>query len=177
MQTRILVAYASKYGSTKEVAEAIADTLQENGLVADLKPIRDVKSLEEYTAVVLGAPIYIIHLHKDAHKFLSCHHEALEKMPVAVFALGPLTSEEEEWKEAKIQLDKDLAKFPWFGPVEIKIFGGKFDPKNLHFPDSLLVKLPASPLHNAPAIDIRDWTAIRAWANNLSSKFQPALQQ
>jgi len=177
MQTRILVAYASKYGSTKEVAESISETLHENDLEVDLKPMREVKSLKEYTAVALGAPLYMIHFHKDAHSFLSRHHEALTKLPVAFFALGPLSNEEEEWKEVRIQLDKDLAKFPWFRPVEIKIFGGKFDPKNLRFPDNLLARLPASPIHDMPASDIRDWTAIRAWANSLVYHFQPVLPQ
>jgi len=59
MQIKVLVAYASKYGSTQEVAEKIAATLRENDLLVDLKPIREVKPLEEYTAIVLGAPLYI----------------------------------------------------------------------------------------------------------------------
>ena len=48
------------------------------------------------------------------------------------------------------------------------MFGGKYDPVKLRFPDSLLAKLPASPLHQAPASDARDWTAIRAWASDLA---------
>jgi len=117
MQTRVLVAYASKYGSTQEVAEAIADTLRENGLSADLEPMRELKSLEEYTAVVLGAPLYMVHWHKDAHKFLSWHREALTNLPVAVFTLGPLDDKEEEWKEVRSQLEKEFAKFSWLKPV------------------------------------------------------------
>lgn len=112
-----------------------------------------------------------MHWHKDAHVFLSRHHEALTKLPVAVFALGPLSDEEEEWKEVRAQLDKELAKFPWLRPVDIEVFGGKFDPHNLHFTDNLLVKLPASPLHNVPASDVRDWKAIRAWASSLATQF------
>lgn len=177
MQTKVLVAYASKYGSTQEVAEAIADTLRENGLSVDLEPMKELKSLEEYTAVVLGAPLYMIHWHKDAHKFLSWHREALTNLPVAVFALGPLDDKEEEWKEVRSQLDKELAKFSWLKPVAVEVFGGKFDPEKLRFPDSLIARLPASPLHNMPASDIRDWAAIRAWARSLAARFQPALPQ
>jgi len=177
MKTRVLVAYASKYGSTKEVAESIADTLKENGLAVDLKPSREVRSLEEYTAVVLGAPLYMIHWHKDAHKFLSWHRETLINLPVAVFALGPLDDKEEEWKEVRSQLEKELAKFSWLKPVAVEVFGGKFDPKNLRFPDNLLARLPASPIHDMPARDTRDWDAIRAWARSLASRFQPVLPE
>ena len=177
MQTRVLVAYATKYGSTKEVAEAIADTMRENGLAVDIEPMREVKSLEEYTAVVLGAPLYMLHWHKDAHHFLSWHREAFTKLPVAVFALGPWHDKEDEWKEVRAELDKELTKFPWFKPFAIEIFGGKFDPDKLRFPENLLAKLPASPIKNAPASDIRDWEAIRAWASSLASQFRSALPQ
>jgi menaquinone-dependent protoporphyrinogen oxidase len=177
MQTRVLVAYSSKYGSTQEVAEAIAETLRENGLKVDLEPVKEVKSLEEYTAVLLGAPLYMLHWLKDVRSFLSRHREALTKRPVAIFSLGPLHDNEEELKEVRSQLDKELAKFPWLTPIDIEIFGGKFDPEKLRFPDSLIARLPASPLHNMPASDVRDWTAIRTWASNLATRFQPALPQ
>ena len=175
MQIKVLVAYASKYGSTQEVAGAIAATLRESGLVVDLEPMREVKALEEYTAVVLGAPLYMLRWHKEARGFLSRHREALKERPVAIFALGPFHDEEEEWKEAREQLDEELAKFPWLTPIAIEIFGGKFDPAKLRFPDNLLALLPASPLRKMPASDVRDWTAIRAWASNLATKLQPAL--
>ncbi len=177
MKIKVLVSYASRYGSTQEVAEAIAAELRESNLEADLKPMRKVEDIEEYTAVVLGAPIYMLHLHKDARTFLSRHREALTERPVAIFALGPFHDEEKEWKEVREQLDKELAKFPWLKPIDAEIFGGKFDPAKLRFPDSLIARLPASPLHKMPAIDVRSWTAIRAWANKLAVQFQPAFPQ
>lgn len=177
MQTRVLVAYASKYGSTQEVAEAVAETLQENGLTVDIEPMKKVKDLEGYAVVVLGAPLYMLHLHTDARSFLSKHRKALKKRRVAVFALGPFHDKENEWEEVREQLDKELAKFPELAPIAVQIFGGKFDPENLRFPDNLIASLPASPLHNMPAIDVRDWTAIRDWANKLAMQLQPALPQ
>lgn len=175
MQIKVLVAYASKYGSTQEVAEAIAVTLRENDLLVDLKTMREVKILEEYTAIVLGAPLYMLGWHKEARGFLSRHREALTKRPVAVFALGPLSDEENEWKEVRAQLDKELAKFPWLTPIAIEVFGGKFDPEKLRFPDSIIVSLPASPLHKMPASDVRNWAVIRAWARNLATQLQSAV--
>jgi len=175
MQTRVLVAYATRYGSTQEIAEAIAATLRENGLEVDLEPAKEVKVLDEYTAVVLGAPIYMFHWHKEAKSFLSRHREALKKLPVAIFALGPFHDEEGEWKEVRAELDKELEKFLWLTPIAIEIFGGKYDEEKLRFPDNIIVRLPGSPLHNMPVIDIRDWTAIRDWASKLAAQFQPAL--
>jgi menaquinone-dependent protoporphyrinogen oxidase len=170
MSASILVAYATRYGSTQEVAEAVAETLRERGLEVDIGPMRDVRDLDQYRAVVLGAPLYMVHWHKDALHFLARHREALTQRPVAIFALGPLHAEEKEFQEVRGQLDKELAKFPWLTPAAIAIFGGKFDPEKLTFPHNLL---PA--LKNMPASDVRDWTAIRAWASDLAAQFQPAL--
>lgn len=172
MLNSILIAYATRYGSTQEVAEAIAATLHERGLEVELQPVRKVRTLEGYGAVVLGAPLYMFHWHKDALYFISQHRKALAKQPVAIFALGPFSNNEKEWQDVRVQLDKELSKFPWLTPAALEIFGGKFDPMNLRFPWNLV---PA--LKQMPASDIRDWTAIRTWASNLAAKLQPALSQ
>jgi menaquinone-dependent protoporphyrinogen oxidase len=167
MSFTVLVGYATRYGSTQEVAEAIATAFRERGLAADVRKLRDVRSIEGYGAAVLGAPLMMFHWHKDARGFLSRHRKALQDMPVAVFALGPVHSphDEKEWRDSRAQLDKNLAKFPWFKPVAIEMFGGKFDPAGLRFP---LNKLAGK----EPASDIRDWKAILAWAGSLTSKFE-----
>jgi len=171
MSVSVLVAYATNYGSTQEIAEQVAATLRERGLEVDLQPMRQVRTLEGYRAVVLGAPLFMFHWHKDALQFLSRNREALTELPVAIFAGGPFsTGDEKEWQEVRSQLDKELAKFPWLSPVAVEVVGGRFDPTKLRFPLNLL---PA--LKQMPASDLRDWTAIRAWASNLAAKFQPAL--
>ena len=169
MENKILVAYASKYGSTQEVADVVATTLREKGLVVDLQPVRKVRSLAGYKAVVLGAAIYYGLWHKEALNFLARNEADLSQRPVAVFALGPNSTDENERQGSRAQLDKNLAKFPWLKPVVTELFGGRF-PAKLHFPDSLVAALPASPMHGLPANDVRDWAAIRDWASNLARK-------
>jgi menaquinone-dependent protoporphyrinogen oxidase len=169
MSASILVAYATSYGSTQEVADAVAVTLRGVGVEVDILPARKVRGLSSYSAVVLGASLYMFRLHKDARSFLSRHGAALAERPLAVFALGPFHDEEKEWQGAREQLDKELAKFPRLKPVARAVFGGKFDPSKLRPPWSLL---PA--LKGLPASDIRDWNAIRAWAGDLPSKLETA---
>ena len=172
MSNKILVAYATRYGSTQEIAEKVVGMLREQGLQVDLQPLRQVQSLTGYSAVVIGAPLYMFHWHKDALSFLARNRPALVEMPVAIFALGPWHNEAKEFQTVREQLDKELAKFAWLHPQAIEIFGGKFDPNALTFPHNLL---PA--LKNMPYSDIRDWTKIRAWTNKLAAMFQPTMAQ
>jgi menaquinone-dependent protoporphyrinogen oxidase len=170
LATSVLLGYATRYGSTQEVAEAIASTLRESGLAVDLQPMKKVHTLAEYQAVVLGAPLFMFRWHSDARHFLSHHREALMKRPVAVFALGPVHDphDENEWQDSRLQLEKELSKFPWFKPVSLEIFGGKYDPAKLRFP----LKMFAG---KEPASDVRDWSAIRLWASNLPAKLDSTL--
>lgn len=172
MESKVLVAYATSHGSTRAVAEAIAVTLHEQGLTVDLQPARNVRTLAGYAAVVLGAPLYMLHLHRDALRFLAQHEKTLAAgLPLALFAGGPIgKGDEEEWREVRKELDQELAKFPWLKAVSVEVVGGKFDPNGLHFPWNLL---PA--MRQMPPSDFRDWDAIRSWAKTLAATFQPVI--
>ena len=171
MSILVLVGYASSSGSTQEVAEVVAAILREQGVEVDLRPIREVRTLAGYSAVVLGAPLYMFHWHKDARHFLARYQSVLVgSLPIAIFAGGPIgDSDEQAWQDIRGNLNQELAKFPRLQPVSVQLIGGKFDPAKLRFPYNLL---PA--LRHMPASDLRDWTAIRAWASTLTEKFQPA---
>ena len=162
MTSPILLAYATTYGSTQEVAEFIAEKLRAANHPVDLQVAKGVKSLSGYGAVILGAPLYMFHWHAEARGFLSHHRAALSSLPVAIFALGPFHNKEDELKSAREQLDKELAKFTWLQPAAVGIFVGKFDPARLRLPYNLI---PA--LKNMPASDERDWDAIQLWAEGL----------
>ena len=166
MTPTILVAYATTYGSTQEVAQSVAETLRGCGLAVEVLPAKKVSSLSGYGAVVLGAPLYMFRWHPDARHFLAKHRAALASLPTAIFALGPFHNKEEEVKSARGQLDKELAKFAWLKPAAIEAFVGKFDPAGLRFPYSLI-----GPIKKMPASDERDWDAIHAWAVSVSNVF------
>jgi len=157
----VLVAYATKYGSTKEVAEAVAATLREQGADAELKVAGDVGDVAGYSAVVFGTAIYFPRPIREGRRFLSRHHEALSHLPLAVFALGPIKDTPEDFAGARKQLDSALAKHPDLKPAAVAVFGGVMDPEKLTFP------------FNNPGMraqgksDIRDWNAIKTWAQGL----------
>jgi menaquinone-dependent protoporphyrinogen oxidase len=166
MAGKILVGYATKYGSTQEVANVIADVLREDGREVVLHDLKDVKSISEFQAVVIGAPFYMFKWLKPAHDFLNRFQKTLKTIPVAVFALGPTDALETAEKNPELfeQLEKTLREYTWLTPVDQKLFGGKFDPAKLKFPMRLFVgKMPAS--------DIRNWEEIKTWTEGLKTKF------
>jgi len=152
----ILIAYATKHGSTHEVAESVAAHLAQAGVEAHTLPANQVRSLDEYSAVVLGAPLYMGRWHADARAFLRRFGRELTTRPFAVFALGPVKDEPEQWEGARKQLYDTLAHFPGVEPVTFGLFGGAIVPETLHFPFSRI-----------PAGDLRDWAAIEAWTDRL----------
>jgi menaquinone-dependent protoporphyrinogen oxidase len=169
MPATVLVTWATRYGSTEEVAHAIADDLLKQGLAVNAQPTSAVASLERYDAVVLGFALYMARMHKDAGRFLKSHRDELLRRPVGVFVLGPIHADAKEFAEAERQMKKELAKFPWFSPVAQQVIGGRFDPNRLGFPLSIL-----PPLRKMPANDARDWNAIHAWAGSLPAALHAA---
>jgi hypothetical protein len=57
MKKRILVAYATRAGSTAEIAQAIAETLTARGYAVDVRPVKEKPSLDGCAAVVLGSAV------------------------------------------------------------------------------------------------------------------------
>ncbi len=157
---RILVAYASRLGSTGEVAEVIARVLSADGHRVDLRNAAEVVELDSYDGVVLGGSIYVGRWHPDALDFLELHSDGLTELPVAIFALGPRSLTPTEVAQSRAQLESSLTKVPEVVPATVAIFGGVVDPTKL-----------SCPFNRLPASDARDWTAIRAWAAEASSLF------
>jgi menaquinone-dependent protoporphyrinogen oxidase len=162
MTPRILVAYATKKGSTREVAEAIAARLETDGLRTVVQPASDHVDLRTFDAVVLGGALYTGRWHRDARRFLHRHRGALQTMPVAVFAMGRSTTAEDALAASLTQLERALGRVPEVTPVAVSIFGGVIDPARLRFP-----------FNRMPPTDARDWDATTAWSDEVAGHVAP----
>jgi menaquinone-dependent protoporphyrinogen oxidase len=151
--TRVLVAYASKYGSVEEVARYVAAVLRDQGVTCAVVPAREAERLEEYDLVVLGTGLYMGRLHREARRFLRRHHAELEHGRFAVFGMGPLSNEAEEKEKVRPQLEHGLERYPDLTPLAVAIFGGVVEPERMSFP-----------FNHMPEGDYRDWDEIRAFA-------------
>jgi menaquinone-dependent protoporphyrinogen oxidase len=162
--TRTLVAYASKHGSTEEVARAIGARLRDAGHHVDLRDAAIVTDVEPYDAVVLGGSLYMGRWHADARVFLRHSRAAVEKRPLAVFALGSRTLDEHDVADSRRQLDNALERLD-IHPTLVTVFGGVVEPAKLRFP-----------LNRLPQSDARDWTAIAAWTDEVAAQLSDSRQ-
>jgi menaquinone-dependent protoporphyrinogen oxidase len=163
MSRPVLVAFASKHGSTAEVAEVIAAGLCEQGLEVDVRPAGEVDDISRYSGVVLGGALYMGRLHRDARRFLRRNRKVLAALPVAVFGMGPKTLEAKDVASSRAQLDHALDKAPEVMPFAVVVFGGVVDPGELDFP-----------FNRMPESDARDWDAIHAWSREVVARFESA---
>ena len=87
--TRVLVAFATKYGATAEIAEAIGAGIRETGAEVDVLPARAVRELDGVDGVVVGAGVYMNRWHGDGIDFLKRFERELGARPTWVFSSGP----------------------------------------------------------------------------------------
>src|SRR3990172_7005565 len=105
----VLVAYASKHGSTELIADVIGDALRRAGHDVDVRPVSDVRDLTRYGAAVVGSALYIGRWQGDALTFLRRHEASLAGMPVWFFSSGPLDDSAET---AQLPAPKAVAEIP-----------------------------------------------------------------
>jgi menaquinone-dependent protoporphyrinogen oxidase len=161
---KILIIYASKKGSTAEIAQAIAKELQTLGHHADVTDIATIPSPAGYAAVVIGGPMYMGHIDSRVGKFTKRYAGELAKLPVAGFVvcLAAASKDPEGMVWAEKALKKALTPVL---PVAETIFAGKLDLENLSWLERWMIKKV-----NSPVGDFRDWAAIASWTRELPGK-------
>lgn len=163
MNEKVLVAYASKAGSTMEVAQALGEELTKRGYAVDVMPFKQVGDLENYSGFVLGSAIRVGAWLPEAAKFIEQHQAALAQKPVALFAvhLNNLGDDpaSREARQAYLAPQRKLIT-----PISEALFAGVGDLSKLSFLERLISKAVKS-----PEGDFRDWTAIRGWGQSILS--------
>jgi menaquinone-dependent protoporphyrinogen oxidase len=160
-EKRVLVAYASKYGSTGGVADAIGKELCSKEMAADVALIRNAGNLSSYRGVIIGSAIYMGKWMSEAVDFVKENKDALSKVPIAYFLVGMTLSRPTEENRAKAlsYMDPILKAVPEIKPVSMGTFAGAMDYNNLSWINKKILKSKGT-----PEGDFRHWNNIRAWA-------------
>jgi menaquinone-dependent protoporphyrinogen oxidase len=188
---KILVTYATMAGSTADVAQVVGEEISKHGAQVEVLPLGEVKDIEGYDGVVVGAPM-IMGWHRASLKFLKQHHHAFQHIPLAVFVMAmSLTDMGETGVDGvPVYVDEKLPKPPQkegslsfkeryarllnylqpvlrairpYKPVSIGVFAGRLEYGRLKWWAVLFAML----IIQAPAGDRRNWDTIRNWAASL----------
>jgi menaquinone-dependent protoporphyrinogen oxidase len=175
----ILVAYASRHGATRGIAQRIGDTLRAAGLEVHVQPVDEVPGVAIYDAVVVGGAAYMFHWLKESAAFVHRHRAELSRKPVWLFSSGPLGTEPvdaqgRDQKTAAIPRElPELAEL--VGAREYRVFFGAYshDRKPIGIGERLVGWMPAT-RDALPEGDFRDWDEIEAWAREIAAALTPA---
>ena len=164
--TRILVASATRHGTTAEIAAEIADVLRRDvpGAVVDLRDAVNASEMTGYDAAVIGSAVYMGRWLPAARELVEGHREVLSAMPVWLFSSGPLG-------DPSLPVD-ELAEVTALGVAvgarDHRLFAGRLDRQELRW-----VERAAARVVHAPEGDFRDHDGIRRWASGVASALTP----
>jgi menaquinone-dependent protoporphyrinogen oxidase len=157
----ILVAVASKHGSTRAIADVIAQELRESGHAVEVRNAGEVSNAKPYDAAIVGSAIYMGNWLAEARQFVEANRVKLATMPVWLFSSGPLGRDDPQPPGDPAHLQELMQATQAWGHT---IFVGALDKGTLGLGERLVAKMV-----KAPEGDFRDWEAIRGWAREIAS--------
>lgn len=156
----ILIAVASRHGSTLEIGERIAQELRSGGYSVDVRDVEGASGIDQYGAAVVGSAIYMGNWLPEARQFVARNQVWLAAVPVWLFSSGPLGQGDPQPHGDPAQLD---ALMQATGARAHGIFAGELDQRGLGLGERLITRAV-----KAPEGDFRDWEAIRTWAREIA---------
>lgn len=161
---RVLVAYASKMGGTRGLAEMIGRELEANGLESRVIDARAVKTLAGFDAVIVGGALYALRWHKDARRFVRRHRRALIGVPTWFFSSGPLDESARETEIPPVRFVRNAVER--IGARDHVTFGGRMPPDAKGFLSGSMARDNAG--------DWRDPDHVREWAKEVAEQLHAA---
>ncbi len=192
---KILVTYASRSGSTREIADFIGKELTALGAQVDVLSIREVADIAPYGTIIAGGLLYRFGWHPEIAQFVQANKSMLKQKPTAFFVSGLrlIKTSEIDGLLFPVFLDPAMAKEPtnpsrltWIEtlstlsnylapvlasiteirPLSLAFLAGKLDLKTLNLPEKLIMLLLMF-LTGVKQGDQRNWDAIRTWSGSL----------
>jgi menaquinone-dependent protoporphyrinogen oxidase len=161
MAKKILVTYATRAGSTAEIAEKIGRVLISRGFTVDVLPVKNAGDLKCYDAVVIGSGIRFGQWMPEAAKFVEQNQSILSLIPTAYFSVHLLNIDEEEASQkARASYLDSVRKIA--APRAEAYFAGVGDMNKISLIERLISRAVKSPVG-----DLRDWKVIERWAETL----------
>jgi menaquinone-dependent protoporphyrinogen oxidase len=156
---KVLVATASKHGSTARLGEALGSALRELGLTVDVRDAGAVRDVTPYDAVVLGSAVYVGHWLDAAKDLVARHETELRSRPVWLFSSGPLGDPPHPAGDPS-----DIpALSARVGARGHRTFAGRLEKDGLRVGERAVVRMV-----HAPYGDFRHMDDIAGWARSIA---------
>jgi menaquinone-dependent protoporphyrinogen oxidase len=160
---RVLMAIASKHGSTEGIAQTIAAELHGAGINVEIYDAESAPGIGGYDAAVIGSAIYMGRWMAEAREFVELHHRDLQGIPVWLFSSGPIGD-----AQPAIGESADIPNMEKLTNARShRTFAGKLDRATLGMGERLVSKVV-----RAPEGDFRDWDEIQAWAREIAGALE-----
>lgn len=167
MPHKILVTYASRTGTTAEVASAIGKILEDNHTEVDVKPMQEVNDVTAYHAVIAGSAIRDAKWLPEAVQFIRTYQTALRHKPFAMYTVCITLAMEngEQYRRGVAEWTAPVRAI--VPPLSEGLFAGMLDFRKLPFNLETIRLRATVAMGIFPRQDRRDWNAVHAWARKL----------
>ncbi|MBI5230739.1 MAG: flavodoxin domain-containing protein [Coriobacteriales bacterium] len=162
----VLIAYATRTGATREVAETIADELRRHGLTADVREYADASDPEGYEAIILGSGVRMRRIYKEADRYMAENASTLIDSPTALFtvSLTPVVDSRHGEERSKALLERIEECHPAVTPFSAAAFPGVFRPELLSAGEREILRIMG-----AKEGDYIDEAQVREWAASVAA--------
>ena len=161
----VLVAFASRHGATRGVAERIAARLHESGLAVVLHQVEDVGEIPPGCAVVLGSPVYDQSWPPEFEDFVARHERSFAQRPTWLFSVGTFGDRRRVIGPLMRREPRTIGQVRGtMHPREYRVFAGVIRREQWPLPSRMLVHLCGGRLG-----DNRDWAGIDEWAETIAA--------
>lgn len=157
---KVLVAVASRHGSTEMIGDCIREELEATGVTAHLLDPSLVGDVSQYDAVVLGSAVYGGRWLRPARRLVERFEAELQRKPVWLFSSGPVGDPPKPTQPSPDALELTHR----LRAVDHQVFEGRIEPSYLGVGERLVAHAIG-----ATSGDYRQWPAITAWARQISA--------
>ena len=165
-----LITYSTVDGQTKEICKRISNL--SNNTFVEVLPISEVKNIDQYETIVIGASIRYGKYRKEVFKFIDNNIKQIENKDNAFFSVNVVARKEEKSSpETNPYVIKFLNKINWV-PKKIGVFAGKIDYPSYKFFDKYAIKfimwITNGPTDTSKTFEFTDWKKVEEFTRDLN---------
>jgi menaquinone-dependent protoporphyrinogen oxidase len=165
---RVLVGYASRFGSTRDIANRIAEAVRTAGCDVDVCSVEEISDVDRYDAVVFGSGVYDGSWTAEATGLMRRHAAVLARKAVWLFSVGSFGDRHPIVGTLIKKEPREIGEFEHaLHPRDYRVFAGVIDLD--HWPAWGRLLFKALGGHTG---DNRQWSDIDAWATEIARELR-----